>query len=153
MNLKELKELIALMNENNLGELEIEREGMRIKLKKTASGTIEQMPEMVAAASAVAPQRPAPAVETGQKKEEASRTLIEIKSPMVGTFYRAPSPESPPYVETDSEIEEGQVLCIIEAMKLMNEIKSEVNGRIVEILVDNAQPIEFGQVLFLVEPA
>ncbi|MFA4908882.1 MAG: acetyl-CoA carboxylase biotin carboxyl carrier protein, partial [Candidatus Omnitrophota bacterium] len=77
---------------------------------------------------------------------------IEIKSPMVGTFYRAPSPEAPPYVEVNQPLETGQVICIIEAMKLMNEIKSEIKGRIVQILVDNAEPVEFGQPLFLIEP-
>ena len=151
MNLKELKELIVLMNENNLGELEIEREGMRVRLRKTQAGTFEQIQEEVVVTKP-ASSRPAQAAEAERKKEEASKKLIEIKAPMVGTFYRAPSPESPPYVEVDSKIADGQVLCIIEAMKLMNEIKAEVKGRIVEVLADNAQPIEFGQVLFLVDP-
>ncbi|MFH1847655.1 MAG: acetyl-CoA carboxylase biotin carboxyl carrier protein [Candidatus Omnitrophota bacterium] len=149
MNLKEIKELITLMNENSLGELEIERDGMRIKLRKTAGGGFEQV------AVPIAPQAPhaqQQAAEAEAKAAEASKKFIEIKSPMVGTFYRAPSPESPPYVDTGSDIKEGQVLCIVEAMKLMNEIKSEVKGKIVNILVDNAQPIEFGQVLFLVDP-
>jgi acetyl-CoA carboxylase biotin carboxyl carrier protein len=152
MNLKELKELIALMDENKLTELEIEREGMRVKLKRLPEGGFAQTIEAVPAAfvqkgPAIAePQAARPEPSTGRK-------LIEIKAPMVGTFYAAPSPESAPYVEIGASVEVGQVLCIIEAMKLMNEIKSEVRGKIVERLVENAQPIEYGQVLFLVEPA
>jgi acetyl-CoA carboxylase biotin carboxyl carrier protein len=152
MNLKELKELIALMDENKLTELEIEREGMRIKLKRLPEGgfsqTVEALPPAFASKAASAAP---PAV--AQPASEPAKKFLEIKAPMVGTFYAAPSPESAPYVETGSSIEIGQVLCIIEAMKLMNEIKSEVRGRIVEKLVENAQPIEYGQVLFLVEPA
>lgn len=151
MNLKEIKELITLMNENNLTELEIEREGIKVRLKKLPEGTIEQRVEMVPAK--YSPHAASAQEAAGSKKaEEPSRKYIEIKAPMVGTFYQAPSPESPPYVEVGSEISVGQVLCIIEAMKLMNEIKSEIKGRIVEKLVENAQPIEYGQVLFLVEP-
>ncbi|MCX5716478.1 MAG: acetyl-CoA carboxylase biotin carboxyl carrier protein [Candidatus Omnitrophica bacterium] len=151
MNLKEIKELITLMNENNLLELEIEREGMRIKLKRLPEGgfiqSIESVPAgyMQKAGAGAQPADAKPALEPARK-------LIEIKAPMVGTFYAAPSPESAPYIEVGSTIEVGQVLCIIEAMKLMNEIKSEVKGKIVERLVENAQPIEYGQVLFLVEP-
>ena len=91
-------------------------------------------------------------------KEEKARTtkeaknLMEIKSPMVGTFYKAPGPDTPPFIEIGDTIKEGDVLCIIEAMKLMNEIKSEVNGKVSDILVENGEPVEFGQVLFLVEP-
>lgn len=149
MNLKEIKELIALMNENDLSELEIEREGLRIKLKKRVLAGEHLQPGLISPQVEVTKQTPQK-VET--KEQEVPSNLIEIKAPMVGTFYRAPSPESPPYVEVGSVIEEGQVLCIIEAMKLMNEIKSELKGKIVEILVDNAQPVEFGQILFLVEP-
>ncbi|MDD2679700.1 MAG: acetyl-CoA carboxylase biotin carboxyl carrier protein, partial [Candidatus Omnitrophica bacterium] len=84
--------------------------------------------------------------------KQAQSKTVEIKSPMVGTFYRAPNPEAMPYVEVGQNIEPGQVICIIEAMKLMNEIKSEVRGKILEILVDNAEPVEFGQPVFLIEP-
>lgn len=152
MNLKEIKELITLMNENNLTELEIEREGMRVKLRKLPEGGFEQKVEMLP--TKYAPQE-TPQAESAKTRtpEVLAKKLIEIKTPMVGTFYQAPSPESAPYVEVGSEISVGQVLCIIEAMKLMNEIKSEVKGRIVEELVENAQPVEYGQVLFLVEPA
>lgn len=151
MNIKEIKEMINLMNENGLVELEIEKNGMRIRLKKTSSSTEplfgpvvvekEKVPKIDSSES-ISQTAPAPSI---------SRT-VEIKAPMVGTFYRAPSPEAPPYVEVGQIIEVGQVICIIEAMKLMNEIKSEIKGKILEILVDNAEPVEFGQPMFLVEP-
>ncbi|MDP3142538.1 MAG: acetyl-CoA carboxylase biotin carboxyl carrier protein [Candidatus Omnitrophota bacterium] len=151
MNLKEIKEMINLMNENNLMELEIEREGMRIKLKRSSGepsqmrGPVEYKIEM----PQISQQSAAAARELAAK--ESSGNTVEIKSPMVGTFYRAPSPEAGSFVEVGQEIEIGQVICIIEAMKLMNEIKSEVKGRIVEVLVENAEPVEFGQPLFLIE--
>jgi acetyl-CoA carboxylase biotin carboxyl carrier protein len=148
MNIKEIKEMIALMNENKLQELEIEKEGMRIRLKKESPGydentRIVSMPQFSLTQEAAGPQ---------VKKEEPATKLIEIKAPMVGTFYRAPSPESPPFVEVGQDIDAGQVVCIIEAMKLMNEIKSETKGKVVEVLIENGHPVEFGQVLFLIEP-
>lgn len=147
MNLKELKELIALMNEHHLMEIELEREGMKVRLRKEGAGSVS--PGVVVERSeAAAPAAGAPAPEAGPK-----RIGLEIKSPMVGTFYRSPAPEAPPFVEVGQEIDVGQVLCVIEAMKLMNEIKSEVKGRIVKIPAENAQSVEFGSVLFVVEPA
>jgi len=150
MNIKEIKEMINLMNENSLVELEIEKDGMRIRLKKISSGT-EMMSGPVVVererVSSVAGPRPAAELE-----EKAGVRTVEIKAPMVGTFYLAPSPEVPSYVEAGQTIDVGQVICIIEAMKLMNEIKSEVKGKILEILVDNAEPVEFGQPMFLIEP-
>lgn len=149
MNIKEIKEMIALMNENNLLELEIEREGMRIRLKKISPGTEGSLSgPIIVERHAIAPSQPA----REEKTPEALLKSIEIKAPMVGTFYRAPSPEAPPYVEEGQLIEAGQIICIIEAMKLMNEIKSEIKGKIIEILVDNAEPVEFGQPMFLIEP-
>ena len=149
INLKELKDLIALMNENQLTELEIEREGTKVRLRKGNGGeegvVIERLPSPRTSA---APTGPVPVPDLPAKPDG-----IEIKSPMVGTFYRAPAPEAPPFVEVGQEIQVGQVLCILEAMKLMNEIKSEVKGRIIKITVENAQPVEFGQTLFIVEPA
>jgi len=149
MNIKELKEMIALMNENGLTEVEVERDGVKVRLKKGASGieheVIQAAPQGATAPAAQAPpeaQAPAP-TEPG---------LVEIKAPMVGTFYRASAPEAPPYAEVGQDIDEGQVVCIIEAMKLMNEIKSEVSGKVAKILVDNANPVEYGKVLFLIEP-
>lgn len=150
MNLKEIKEMINLMNENGLLELEIEREGMRIKLKR---GSLEGGSSMPIVEYTSLPHQPqGTASQKELAKEQISIKTTEIKSPMVGTFYRAPSPEAAPFVESGQEIEVGQVICIIEAMKLMNEIKSEIKGRLIEVLVENAEPVEFGQPLFLIEP-
>lgn len=145
MNLKEIKEMINLMNENELVELELERDGLKIRLKKSSGHeeeviTTSQAPKVLAEV----------AKEEGAQLEK--QKLIEINSPMVGTFYRAASPESAPFVDVGSEIEPAEVICIIEAMKLMNEIKAEFKGKIKEILVENGSPVEFGQVLFRVEP-
>ena len=135
----------------DLVELELEREGMKVRLRKAGSETeegaviVERIPS---ARGSVPGMAPAPAPEAPIKP-----VGLEIKSPMVGTFYRAPAPDSPPFAEVGQEIEPGQVLCIIEAMKLMNEIKSEVKGRILQIPVENGQPVEFGQVLFIIESA
>ena len=149
MNVKELKEMIALMNENGLVEIEIEREGQRIRIKKGMAGIPEETQEKYII-------QPAAAISAAPATKEAAPSeakRIEIKAPMVGTFYRAPAPDAPPFVEVGNDIEPGQVICIIEAMKLMNEIKSEVKGKIVDIVVESAQPVEFGHVLFLIEPA
>lgn len=152
MNVKEIKEMIILMNENNLSELEIEKEGMRVKLKKgPLSSAPEGLPAPIFIEREKIPPSEARIPESGPKEASPGKNKNEIKSPMVGTFYRAPSPEAPPFVQANQEIEPGQVICIIEAMKLMNEIKSEVKGKILEILVDNAEPVEFGQPLFLIE--
>ena len=148
MYIKEIKDMIGLMNDNNLTELEIEKEGVRIKLRKGPGG-IERAVEFVPAPQSAAQTEKSAA---GAEKTEKKNTL-DIKSPMVGTFYRAASPEAPPYANMGDIISPGQVICIIEAMKLMNEIKSEVKGKIVDIQVDNAEPVEFGQILFVVEPA
>lgn len=142
--------MINLMNENNLVELEIEKDGMRIRLKKTGSeiqgigGPIIIEKEKIAEVGK--------SQETPELARELPAKTVEIKAPMVGTFYRSPSPEAPPYVEVGQIIEAGQVICIIEAMKLMNEIKSEIKGKIIEIMVDNAEPVEFGQSMFIIEP-
>ncbi|MFH0855174.1 MAG: acetyl-CoA carboxylase biotin carboxyl carrier protein [Candidatus Omnitrophota bacterium] len=150
MNVKEIKEMVNLMNENDLLELEVEKDGMRIRLKKTQIGAEgfngPIVVERQAAVNAGAKQAAEPA-------KEALAKTIEVRSPMVGTFYRAPSPEASPFVEVGQNIEPGQVICIIEAMKLMNEIKAEIRGKILEILIDNAEPLEFGQAIFLIEPA
>ena len=161
MNIKEIKEMINLMNENSLTELEVEKDGMRIRLKKGPSGEITMddprnkviHPGSVSVQPMIQTATPQPSRESAAEKSSVSKNLLEIKSPMVGTFYRAPSPESPSFAEIGQDLEVGHVICIIEAMKLMNEIKSEIKGKIVDILVDNAEPVEFGQPLFLIEPA
>jgi len=151
MNIKEIKEMINLMNENSLMELEIEKDGMRIRLKKT-SGQTETLQGPIVIEREKTPSPPETVNQKEQTVEKTAPKTIEIRAPMVGTFYRAPSPEAPPYVEVGQVLEVGQVVCIIEAMKLMNEIKSEIRGKIVEILVENTEPVEFGQPMFLVEP-
>lgn len=153
MNLKEIKEIIGLMNENDLTEVEVEREGSKIKIKRASTEFVEtvvrpsSLPQYkVANLPATQPSPSAPA------EEKPGKLTKNISSPMVGTFYRSPSPESPAFVEIGQVVEVGQVVCIVEAMKLMNEIKSEVRGKVVEIKANNAEPVEFGQVLFVVEP-
>lgn len=149
MNIKEIKEMVNLMNENNLMELEIEKEGMRIRLKKTISAQEGFNGHILLEREQVNGSGPK---QIAEPLKESQGKTVEIKSPMVGTFYRAPSPEAAQYVEIGQEIEPGEVICTIEAMKLMNEIKSEIRGKILEVLVDNAEPVEFGQTIFLIEP-
>jgi len=141
METKKLKEFIKFMEDNNLNELEIEEDGKRIRLKKNSS----DQPVVISQTPSQTPAAP-------ENKPSESNTL-EIKSPMVGTFYAAPSPGAKPYVEIGTAVKPGDIVCIVEAMKLMNEIKAEVGGKVVQILVENGDPIEFGQILFAIEPA
>ena len=143
MNLKELKEIIAMFEEANISELDVERQGVKIRLKKGVTGEISQ--QHVVVPSQVSP---AEKVKEGEVKEG---NLVDVKSPMVGTFYTAPAPDADPFVKEGDEIEKGQVICIIEAMKTMNEIKSELSGLIKKILVENGQAVEFNQPLFVIE--
>ena len=152
MNLKEIKDMINLMNENDLTEIEVEREGTKIKIKKAFDGMPGVISHGPGAYHVQAQPIAVPAAPAAAEAGSGSSNKLEIKSPMVGTFYRSPSPDSAPFVETGQIVEVGQVVCIVEAMKLMNEIKSEVRGRVVEIPVENAQPVEFSQTLFVVEP-
>ena len=151
MNLKEIKEIVNLMKENDLAEIEVEREGSKLKIRKSLVGGVEMIPQAIVPHSVAhhAPM-PTPAAATPPSSGKEGK---KIASPMVGTFYRAPSPEAPPFVEIGQVVEVGQVVCIVEAMKLMNEIKAEVEGKIVEVVVENAEPVEFGQALFVLEPA
>ena len=151
MNIKQVKELVELMRDNDLTEVEIEQEGMKIKLAKKLHGVIEQVVAPTMAMPQQAPQAQGTAPEAA--KAEPEDNFKEVDSPMVGTFYRAPSPESDSFVEVGDVVKKGDVICIIEAMKLMNEIKAEFGGKIVAICVDNADAVEFGQALFKVEPA
>jgi len=140
-----IEEMLQLMENRGLVELEIEQQGLRIRLKKASSGQGPQLVEYVAGI-------PQAATLQAAAKPSAEGRRIVIKSPMVGTFYRAPAPDAPPFVEVGQDIESGQVVCIVEAMKLMNEIKAEVTGRVIEILAQSGDPVEFGQPLFSVEP-
>ncbi len=154
MNVKEIKELIELLKGNEITELEIEREGVKIKLKKGTGNIVTT--QVMAAPQPVFQQPAAASVPAAKKEEKPAEKKIEgvtINSPMVGTFYKAPAPDAAAFVKEGDAVSEGKTVCIIEAMKLMNEIKSEVKGKIVKILVENGQPVEFGQPLFLVEPA
>jgi acetyl-CoA carboxylase biotin carboxyl carrier protein len=146
---RHIQELIDLLKKNNLTELELEREGIRIRVRneidvKTVATTAAD--RMTSSSTAVTP---APTAE-GTKREDTTG-MITIVSPIVGTFYRSPSPDADPYVEEGDYLKKGQVLCIVEAMKLMNEIESEVNGRVIKILAESTKPVEYGQALFLVD--
>ena len=152
MNLKEIRELITLMNDNDLTELEVERKGTKIKLKKGAGDYIEPVITRRPAVYSAESNAVSKTAEANSSAAVTGTNRKEIVSPMVGTFYRSPSPEAPPFVEAGQTVEVGQVVCIVEAMKLMNEIKSEVRGKVVEVPIENAQPVEYGQTLFVVEP-
>lgn len=158
MNLKELKELIEMLKDTDISELEIERSGVKVRLRKGGDVTFHPaMPRMEYPPSAiVAPAipehvKPMPPADAAAEMVEVNQ--VKVTSPIVGTFYRASAPDKPPYVEAGDIVKKGQVLCIIEAMKLMNEIESEASGKIAKILVENGQPVEYGQPLFLIEPA
>ncbi len=155
MELKEIKELIKLVAESGVSEVEVERGDFKVSIKKVEEKTtiIQQaaapvVHQVSVPAPAPAPVAAAPAVTT----PASTGNLITIKSPMIGTYYKTPSPDKPAFVNVGDEIKVGQVLCIVEAMKLFNEIESEVSGKIVKILVENASPVEYDQPLFLVEP-
>lgn len=154
-DLSYIKKLIKMLDESSLAELELEEEGIKLKLSKPRikmPPTYSQIPyNMMPQVNPLIEKTIQIQEEKPKEEERKSENLIEIKSPMVGTFYKAPSPEAEPYVIIGSEIKEGMVLCIIEAMKLMNEIESEVSGKIVKILVENGQAVEYDQPLFLVE--
>lgn len=157
MELKEIKKIVEMMTANDLAEFLLEEEAFTLQLKRGASGMVQMVsaPQMMAAPAAApaiaAPAAPAAAAPAPAANENAG--LLEIKSPMVGTFYRSPSPDSDAFVQVGQEVNKDSVVCIVEAMKVMNEIQSEVKGKIKKIMVDNATPVQFGQVLFLVEPA
>jgi acetyl-CoA carboxylase biotin carboxyl carrier protein len=149
MNLKEIKEMIQLMNENGLSEFEMEKDGLKIRLRKGAGGVIESA--VVAEPLARTQSGPSRTSEASSREALSSAKRQTIQSPMVGTFYSSPAPDAASFVQVGAQIEPGQVICVIEAMKLMNEIKSEVRGKITEILVHNGDPVEFGQPIFVIE--
>ena len=144
MDLKDIKAIIDLMKKNSISEFELERQDFKIKLKRGSNAVVYPDEAVVTAyaPAAVAPAAAPPAVAAGGSSD------LEIKSPMIGTFYRAPSPEAGNYVEVGAEVNADTVVCIIEAMKVMNEIKAEVKGVITQVLMENAKPVEFGQPLF-----
>ena len=153
MDLKDIKAIVDLMKKNSISEFELEREGVKLKLKRGTNGTGSHLPYDDSGGSG--PSNPA-AMAVAQTDSTAQRpppsNEQDIKSPMIGTFYRAPSPESSPYVEIGTEVGPETVVGIIEAMKVMNEIKAETRGIITQSLLDNAKPVEFGQPLFKVRP-
>lgn len=160
MDFKQIQELIKLINKSNIGEVSIEEKGFKltIKQKEEAAQNLyaapQQFPQSFQAPVAAAPQAPAaPSIDKAKPASDSvTDNFITIKSPMIGTFYRSATPGKPPFVEIGDEITTGKVVCIIEAMKLFNEIESEVKGRIVKVLADDASPVEYDQPLFLVEP-
>ena len=161
---KELRELIDLISRSNFVTFELEREGFKLKLEKgaglvvaasPAGSAVQALPESGAPApssTGATPQDPAPSTAAPAAAVDASLGLVDLLSPIVGTFYRQPSQAAPPFVEPGSKVKKGQVLCIIEAMKLMNEIEAEMDAEVVEILVANGQPVEFGEILFRLRP-
>ena len=168
MNIKDLKDIVKLMKDNKINELEYEEDGTKIKLKRgnvtrasKDSNVVHQVPvAMPQVAQPVAPaSAPAqPPAETGsqppaKEKEEDDPNVVSVRSPMVGTFYAAPAPNAQPFVKVGQEVNVDDTLCIIEAMKLMNEIKAEVKGTVVEILVSNGQAVEFDQPMFKIRKA
>jgi acetyl-CoA carboxylase biotin carboxyl carrier protein len=155
MDFKQIQELIKMVNKSNIGEVTIEQKDFKVTVKQKedkVTQVVSSAPVQVQAAPAAAAPAPAASVEK-PKAAPAADNLITIKSPMIGTFYRKSAPDKPNFVEVGTEINTGSVVCIIEAMKLFNEIESEVKGRVVKVLVDDASPVEYDQPLFLVEPA
>jgi acetyl-CoA carboxylase biotin carboxyl carrier protein len=157
LDLKQIKQIIDLMKRSELTEFAVEEEGFKLKIRRGLNGN----PAATSNGGPVIPavewsgnQAPAganSATASGADKEEAG--IGYIKAPMVGTFYSSPSPESPPFVEIDAKVEENSVICIIEAMKIMNEIQAEAKGTVIEVLVENGQPVEYGQRLFKIKQA
>lgn len=162
MEFKEIQDLLKLVNRTNLTEVEIEQKDFKIKIRRKSPEsnviyTTQQSPASVPVAQAMpvaetpAPPKAQPQAQAQPEPETRSESLYELRSPMIGTFYRSPNPEAAPFVKVGDHVQKGQVICIIEAMKLFNEIESEVDGKIVKIHLDNAQPVEYDQVLFLID--
>ncbi len=158
MDLKQIQDLVKMVNKSNISELTIEEKDIKITIKQkedkyVTAAPMQAVPQMQAMPVAAAPAASAPAAALPAASPKAADNLITIKSPMIGTFYRKPAPDKPNFVEEGDEVRNGKVVCVIEAMKLFNEIESEVSGKIVKILVDDSSPVEYDQPLFLVEPA
>jgi acetyl-CoA carboxylase biotin carboxyl carrier protein len=158
MDLDLIKKLVKIVDTSSVTDLEIEESGLKIKIAKKvrSSQVVTQTQIPVASAQPILQPASTGVIETAKQKAEAEATAAnqhEIKSPIVGTFYRAPAPDADSYVQIGSVVAPGSVLCIVEAMKLMNEIESDVSGKIVKILVENGKPVEYNQPLFLIELA
>jgi acetyl-CoA carboxylase biotin carboxyl carrier protein len=161
MDFKQIQELIKMINKSNIGEVSIEEKGFKLTIKQKEEPAINQVIAAPMQAQPVAnmatlptaqPQSPAQSEKPAKPAETPAGNTITIKSPMIGTFYRSASPDKPSFVSVGDEIAPGKVVCIIEAMKLFNEIESEIQGKIVKVLVEDASPVEYDQPLFLVEP-
>lgn len=160
MDLKEIQNLIKFVAKSGASEVKLEMDDIKITIKtgkedngKTTTTYVQQVPLSTPAVAQTPAPQPAETPEPSTAPSEDNSKYVTIKSPIIGTFYRKPSPDKPVFVEVGSTIKEGDVLCVIEAMKLFNEIESEVSGKIVKILVDDASPVEFDQPLFLVDPS
>ena len=165
MDLRELKEILQILEEKEITEFELEEEGMKLRIRKAAASSNHSAapgapapighpaaPSPLSVAVAVPAPVPAPAAAAAPAPAEEEPGLATVKSPIVGTFYRAPDPGSPPFVNVGDRVRVGQVLCIIEAMKLMNEIEAEVAGEIVKVHHESGQPVQFGEPLFAIRP-
>ncbi|MDN3669845.1 acetyl-CoA carboxylase biotin carboxyl carrier protein [Echinicola jeungdonensis] len=158
MKPKEIQELIDFISNSGLAEVKIETDEFKLSIKKNSEASVSQShapsaPAPAPAATNAADPSPAASAPSAPKAEDDTSNYVEVKSPMIGTFYRSANPESDPFANVGDSIKAGQTVCIIEAMKLFNEIESEVSGKIVKILVENASPVEYDQPLFLVDPA
>jgi acetyl-CoA carboxylase biotin carboxyl carrier protein len=163
MDFKQIQELIKMINKSNIGEVSIEEKGFRLTIKQkeepvqqviAAPMQAQPMAALPAAPMQMVQSAPAASPDKSSKPAEApAGNTVTIKSPMIGTFYRSPSPDKASFVNVGDDVEVGKVVCIIEAMKLFNEIESEVKGRIIKVLAEDASPVEYDQPLFLVEPA
>jgi len=161
MKIKEIRDLIDFISQSELNEVNIETTDFKISVKKSPDISVNSGEIVMSTPNS---QQNVPVTqsvtenvevkeEATEPKSETANNLVEIKSPMIGTFYRSPNPESPPFIEPGDRIKPGQTVCIIEAMKLFNEIEAEISGTIVEVLIENATPVEFDQPLFLVDPS
>ncbi len=145
---REIEDLVELLNRYHLTELELEKKGVRIRVRRDAAPVVSGLPVEAPQAQ----EASVPSIIPALSQPAESSEFFTVTSPIVGTFYRAPSPEADPYVEEGALVRKGQVLCIVEAMKLMNEIEAEVDGKVVKVLVESTTPVEFGQPLFLIDP-
>ena len=172
MDFKEIQDLIKLINRTNISEFKLEEENFKVSIrsKSFVESKFSQQPQVISVPSVTAPQvlpaapvaapapaaapaaAPAPAAEEAKPAADANAGLIEVKSPIVGTFYRSAGPDKPAFAKIGDTIQVGQVICIVEAMKLFNEIESEVSGKVVKVLVEDASPVEYDQPLFLLDP-